>query len=157
MHTLPRDTLLRIRQPSKPLVAWVGTVVPDLSSKCSRIFVQLTDVVVRHWWRYRATRWYDFATGQGVVADPASHLDIEPGDATFEYSGGELVVSLSAFTACPLTAVELDIARDAFLDSRPLDGTRIARSLLPYDWPLFCALLVKERQLLGGQELVVRR
>jgi len=145
VYTLPRLTTIRIRKPSKPLVALVEQVLPEYAF--SKLTVELKDHVTRgdRTWGPKIHRWFDFTYGRTLPIDPSERsFEIEPGYGLFVQTRAEAAIFVTSFAFDPLQAATLDIARDALFSGRAAECTRIAREALPHGWPLFVALIERE-------------
>ena len=147
MYTLPRQTSIRLRRPSRPLLDMVQRVFPD--APVTRVSVELTTWVARTratLYNRRAYAWFDLSTGQVMpIYEAYQPFEIEPGYALFQYARGDATIYLTAFAADHERVVALDIARDALLEGRLDVANRILREAIPGGSPLFAALVHKER------------
>jgi hypothetical protein len=147
MYTLPAQTPLRLRRPSRPLVALIKRVFPDVA--VNRVTVELTTWVTRtrsSMFYRRLYAWYDFSTREVMpIYEAYQPFEIEPGYALFMYAQGDVSIYLTSFAADRDRAVALDVARDALLEGRDPLATRILREALPEAGPLFVALVRKEQ------------
>ena len=153
MYTLPAQTRIVLRRPSKSLVALLAGAFPG--AKFERISVELTARVDRAgdpWENHRRVySWLDFATGEhSPVFDTIRPFELDPGDALLMCrSGVDVTVHLCAFSDEPDAILAMDVARDALLEGREGAALNILRQAIPHGYPLFVALVQKERTLLG--------
>jgi hypothetical protein len=129
----------------------VATVFPNL--RFGKLSVQLTKFVERAWGQ-RQYRWFDFTYGRVLaIYEAGDSFEVEPGYGLFEYKpqsgtvGGEVTIFVTSFAFDDLQVGELDIARDAYLAGRWIEGARIARGAVPHGWPLIVALFQREARL----------
>jgi hypothetical protein len=158
MYTLPPNTSLRIRHPGRHLVDWVvgvlargaGPVGRVIDPAPSRITMELTSWVERRGWSRRGYRWYSFATGVvSPIYQEYRPFEIDPGYALVADTADDVVVYLLQFTEDQDVQIALDVARDALLEGRDTAALGILRQALPHGWPVFAALVRKERNLQG--------
>jgi len=120
-----------------------------------RIGVELTDWVEPLSTSRKA--WLRFATGTYFpITESGRPFEVEPGYALCaNVSPNEVAIYLNTFSLEPDAIVAMDVARDAVLEGRMAEATRIARAALPYAHPLFLALVTKERNLIGQRGAVL--
>jgi hypothetical protein len=119
-----------------------------------KIAVELTDWVEPVGGSAR-TAWYRFATGSYFpVHEHTRPFEIEPGYALCVNRGRDLSIYLNTFSNEPDVLVAIDVARDAVFAGRLAEAGRIARAALPHAYPLFLALVAKERNLLSQRGAV---
>jgi len=131
----------------------IATVFPNL--RFGKLAVELSTFVERRSWGQRQYRWFDFTHGRVLaIYEAGDSFEVEPGYGLFEYTPGsgdnEVTIYVTSFAFDDLQVGELDIARDAYLAGRWIEGARIARSAVPRGWPLIVALLQREARLLTG-------
>ncbi|MBX3160899.1 MAG: hypothetical protein KF773_33345 [Deltaproteobacteria bacterium] len=154
MYTLPAHQRIVLRRPSKSLVAMLAGAF-DTPIHADRISVELTSRVDRasdpheNWRRQYA--WLSFETGQSErIHDTIRSFELGPGDALLMCRlGVDVTVHLCSFSDEPDVHVAMDVARDAILEGRASAALEILRRALPHGFPLFVALVQKERTLLG--------
>ena len=160
MYTLPLKTRIKLRRPSRQLLRMLAPMFPGgiaavPAASRERISVELTDWVNRDADRNEENRrfygWYSFASGAHASAGGPNRVpfEVEPAYALLMRRGADLVIYMNAFSVEPDAMVAMDIARDALLEGREVEALRILREALPHGYPLFIALVQKERNLLA--------
>jgi hypothetical protein len=154
VYTLPAQQRIVLRRPSKELVAMFAGAFNTNFHK-DRVSVELTQRVDRAsdpWENQRRQyAWYSFESGKSEpIYDTLRSFELEPGDALLMCRlGVDVTVHLCGFSDEPDALIAMDVARDAILEGRPSAAATILRAAIPFGYPLFVALVQKERTLLG--------
>lgn len=181
MYSLPRDTRISIREVTrdfrknilwKAFQGWSGKRVSVfLSSEIeANIEREYDDRTVVRWssgrsfFRYspfdgtcnaiRPQELYDVRwTARTSVEVNVESIVIEINLRNFRTS--ELLLYVDKFVANPEqdpAQGDLDVARDCLLDGDVVRGSALAKRALPFGWPLFTALIERERTMLQGNQ-----